>query len=51
MKNKKIIYILLLIAGSVSIGYFANQLKTSVGALMFTIGLIVSIYSSIKLNK
>ena len=51
MKNKKFYYGLMCIVGAVSIGYFANKLNTFIGALMFSLGCIILVFSIIKLSK
>lgn len=51
MKNKRVFYGLMCVIGSVSIGYFANQLNTFIGALMFSLGCIILVLSMIKLLK
>ena len=51
MNKKKILHTILCILGSIMIGYFANQLSTLYGSILFVIGIILLVYSSVKLNK
>ncbi len=48
---KKIIQIICCVVGSVMIGFFANQLNTSVGSLCFTIGVVLLVDSIILISK
>ncbi len=51
MKTEKIIYGFLCGVGGVLIGFFANKLNTNWGAFLFTLGVLLSVFSSMKLNK
>ena len=48
---KKIIQIICCAVGSGMIGFFANQLNTSVGSLCFTIGIVLLVNSIILISK
>lgn len=51
MKKKKIIYEILCGAGGILIGVFANKLNTVHGGALFTIGVLLLVFSIIKLDK
>ena len=51
MKTKKVFYSITCLIGALTIGFFANQLNTLLGSLMFTMGCIIMIISIIKLSK
>ena len=51
MKKGKMLYEVLCGAGGVLIGVFANRLNTILGALLFTIGIVLLVFSIVKLNK
>ena len=51
MNKKKTLHTILCILGSIMIGYFANHLSTLYGSILFVIGIILLVYSSVKLNK
>ena len=51
MKRYKLLYGLLCGIGGILIGAFANQLNTVPGCILFVLGLILIIFSSIRLSK
>ena len=51
MKNKKILYMFLCGFGGGLIGYFANKLSNPFGIIMFTLGIMLLVFSSIKISK
>ena len=48
---KKTLTVALCAAGGVMVGAFANQLKSSIGAVCFTIGFIMLVLSALLNNK
>lgn len=51
MKKKKIIYGILCGAGGTIVGVFANKLDTIYGGALFTFGVLLLVFSIIKLDK
>ncbi len=51
MKKREIIYGILCGAGGILIGVFANKLNTVYGGALFTIGVLLLVFSTIKLDK
>ena len=51
MKNETIIYGALSGVGGILIGLFVNKLNTIYGGALFTFGLILLVFSNIKLKK
>ena len=51
MKNKKILNAILCAIGSGMIGYFASYLDTIYGNILFISGIILLIFSIIKISK
>ena len=48
---KKSIQIALCALGSGMIGYFANQLNTVAGSVLFTLGVIMLVFSMVLISK
>ena len=51
MNKENIIYSILCGVGGVLVGLFANSLNTIVGVALFALGIVIFVFSSIKLNK
>lgn len=51
MKKEKTLYGILCGVGGTLIGVFANKLNTIYGAALFTFGIVLLIYSIIKINN
>ena len=51
MNKEKIIYGILCGFGGGLIDFFANKLTTLVGGVLFTLGIVLLVFSIIKLNK
>jgi len=51
MNKEKIIYGILCGIGGGLIGFFANKLNTFVGGGLFTLGIVLLVFSITKLNK
>ena len=51
MKKREIIYWILCGVGGILIGVFANKLDTIYSGALFTIGVLLLIFSIIKLDK
>lgn len=51
MKKKNLIYGLLCVVGGILIGFFANQLDTVLGCILFVLGIMSIVFSSIMLGK
>ena len=51
MKNKKILYAITCALGSGMIGFFAKELNTIYGCILFGFGVGLMVYSIINLSK
>ena len=51
MKKEKTLYGILCGIGGILIGLFANRLNTIYGGGLFTLGVLLLVFSIIKLNK
>lgn len=51
MKKSNIIYMLLCALGSGLIGFFAGKLNSALGICMFCLGIIMLVFSIIKMCK
>ena len=51
MKNKKALFAVGCGLGGGMIGYFASQLNSLFGAVMFALGVAILVFSAIKLGK
>ena len=51
MNKEKVIYGILCGIGGVLIGLFANSLNTILGGGLFVLGIAISVFSIMKLNK
>ena len=51
MKKEKALYGILCGAGGILIGVFANKLNSIYGGALFTIGVLLLVFSTIKLDK
>jgi len=51
MDKEKIIYGILCGIGGILIGLFANKLNTVLGGGMFSLGIVILVFSIIKINK
>lgn len=51
MKKKNLIYGLLCGVGGILIGFFANQLDTVLGCILFVLGILLIVFSGFKLVK
>ena len=51
MKKKNLIYGLLCGIGGILIGYFAGELDTLLGCILFVLGILLIIGSSIKMSN
>lgn len=51
MKNKKLLYSITCALGSGLIGFFAKDLNTIYGCILFGLGSSLMVYSIINLNK
>ena len=51
MKKKKILFTILCVLGSGTVGFFANHLTEWYGCILFGIGVALMVYSITNLNK
>lgn len=51
MKKKSLMYGLLCGIGGIMIGYFASKLDTVLGCILFILGVLLIIVSSLKMNN
>ena len=51
MNKKEIIYGILCAIGGVLIGFFANKLNTILGGGLFAVGVVLLVFSILKINK
>lgn len=51
MKKEKMLYTILCVLGSGTVGFFANQLSEAYACVLFGIGVSLMVYSIINLSK